>query len=46
MTNEAVEKAKADATAKAKADIDKEQADFMEARAEKAKAEGKKSAWK
>jgi hypothetical protein len=46
MTNENVEKAKADATAKAKVDIDMEQARFMEERAEKAKAEGKKSAWK
>jgi hypothetical protein len=43
MTNETVEKATADAKAKIKADIDKEQAAFMEARAEKAKAEAKKS---
>ena len=37
MTDETVEKKKADASAKAKSDIDKEQAIFMEARAEKAK---------
>ena len=46
MANENVEKAKADAMAKAKVDIDMEQASFMEARAEKANAEGKKSVWK
>ena len=46
MTNENVENANADAKAKAKIDIDTEQASFVEARAEKANAEGKKSAWK
>jgi len=39
MTSENVEKTKADANAKVVADMDKAQASFMEARAEKRKAE-------
>ena len=42
MTDENVEKAKAEAKAKVIADLDKEQASYMEARAEKNKAEEKK----
>jgi hypothetical protein len=42
MTDEDVEKAKAEANAKVIADLAKEQASFMEARAEKNKAEEKK----
>ena len=42
MTDENVEKAKAEANAKVIADLNKEQASYMAARAEKNKAEQKK----
>jgi hypothetical protein len=44
MINENIEMAKADANAKVIADMDKAQANFMEARAEKRKAEEMKMA--
>ncbi len=44
MMNENVEMAKAEANAKVIADLDKEQASFMEARAEKRIAEEMKTA--
>ena len=42
MINENIEITKTDANAKVIADINQEQASFMEARAEKRKAEGRK----